>query len=51
MSREHKSQKNATGLIIKRKTTGMNAAIWFGGLVGGYEGEVVEFSGDVLRIE
>jgi hypothetical protein len=38
-------------LIIKRKATGMNAAIWFGGLAGGYEGEVVEFSGDVLRIQ
>ena len=38
-------------LIIERKATGMNEAIWFGGLAGGYEFEVVEFSEDMLRIE
>jgi len=37
-------------LTILRQPTGMDAAIWFGGLVGGYEGEVKEFSEDVLRI-
>ena len=42
--------KNGGELIIHREPTGMDAAIWFGGLVGGYEGEIVEFSEDVLRI-
>ena len=51
MSGEHKSQKTRLELIIKRKVTGMNAVIWFDDLVDGYEGEVVEFSEDVLRIE
>tara|TARA_B100000315_G_C14512537_1_gene557662 strand:+ start:238 stop:477 length:240 start_codon:yes stop_codon:yes gene_type:complete len=37
-------------LVIHREATGMDAAIWFGGLVGGYEGKIVEFSEDVLRI-
>ncbi len=37
-------------LVILRASTGMDAAIWFGGLVGGYEGEVLEFTEDVLRI-
>ncbi|MDP7624239.1 MAG: hypothetical protein QF493_04700 [Rhodospirillales bacterium] len=45
------TKKPRLELIIKRKATGMNEAIWFGGLAGGYEFEVVEFSEDMLRIE
>ncbi|MFP6713488.1 MAG: hypothetical protein VB913_17540 [Rhodospirillales bacterium] len=37
-------------LIIPRVATGLDPAIWFGALVGGFEGAIEEFSEDTLRI-
>jgi len=37
-------------IAISRDETGLNEAVWFGALVAGFEGEIVEFTESVLRI-
>jgi hypothetical protein len=40
----------ADKLTISRVDTGMDPAIWFGALVGGFEGNIEEFSEHTLTI-
>ncbi len=37
-------------LMIPRADTGMDPALWFGALVGGFEGKIEEFSEQRLKI-
>jgi len=37
-------------LTIPRKATGLGQAVWFGALVGGFEGTIAEFSESQLVI-
>jgi hypothetical protein len=37
-------------LTIVRSATGMGEALWFGSLVGGIEGRIVEFNDKVVRL-
>lgn len=38
-------------IAIRRDETGLHEAVWFGALVGGFEGRVVRFDADELRLE
>jgi len=42
--------ESAGDLLIPRAETGMDPAIWFGGLVGGFEGQIAEFNETTLKI-
>jgi hypothetical protein len=46
----YKKIKAVDTLTIPREDTGMDPAIWFGALVGGFEGRVEEFSESFLKI-
>jgi hypothetical protein len=37
-------------IVIRRGDTNMGEAVWFGALVGGFEGRLVEFTDAILRI-
>jgi hypothetical protein len=37
-------------IVIERKSTNMNEAVWFGLTVAGFDGQIAEFTSDRLRI-
>lgn len=37
-------------IVISRPATGLGAAVWFGALVGGFEGKILEFNETQLVI-
>ena len=37
-------------IVIQRADTDMGEAVWFGALVGGFEGRLIEFTEHILRI-
>ncbi|MGE5146956.1 MAG: hypothetical protein ACM3N5_09415, partial [Candidatus Eiseniibacteriota bacterium] len=37
-------------IVVERKATGMNEAVWFGLAVAGFDGVIAEFTSDRLRI-
>lgn len=37
-------------IVIERKSTNMNEAVWFGITTAGFEGQIAEFTSDRLRI-
>lgn len=37
-------------IVVERKATGMNEAVWFGLAVAGFDGVINEFTSDRLRI-
>ena len=46
----YKKIETTSELVIPRAATGMDPAIWFGALVGGFDGSIDEFSEDILKI-
>lgn len=46
----YKKVEAETTLMIPRAATGMDPAIWFGALVGGFDGTLDEFSEDILKL-
>ena len=49
-SRDYVSVVSAGEIVIRREETGLFEAVWFGALVGGFDGNVVRFDADELRI-
>jgi hypothetical protein len=43
--------KSKNDICIQREDTGLFEAVWFGALVGGFEGKIVRFDDKELRIE
>lgn len=37
-------------IVVERKATNMNEAVWFGLTTAGFDGEITEFTSDRLRI-
>jgi hypothetical protein len=49
-ARDYVAVVSAKEIVIRREETGLFEAVWFGALVGGFDGNIVKFDADELRI-